>query len=72
MLPYFEQIRLYGFELRKERMREADRWRLLSSPTRPTWLARQGCRLLCRLGGQLIRAGQYLQTLYEPRTLVKA
>jgi hypothetical protein len=73
MLPDFELIRLDGLKLyREQQVREADQWRLLSTPTRPTWLARQGCRLLCRLGGQLIRVGQYLQTLYESRTLVKA
>jgi hypothetical protein len=70
--PYFEQIRLYGYELRKERMREAARWRYVAASAHSTWLARQGCRLLCRLGSQLIRVGQYLQTLYESRTLVKA
>jgi hypothetical protein len=72
MSPYFEQIRLYGLELRKERMREADQWRLSCASVHPTWLARQGCRLLCRLGGQLIRAGQYLQTSYESRSPLNA
>ena len=67
MSPYSEMIRLYGLELRRDRMREADQWRLLSASIQPAWLARQGCRLLCRLGGQLIRAGQHLQTLYESR-----
>jgi hypothetical protein len=65
-------IRLYGLELRRERMREADQWRLCSSSIRPTWLARQGCRLLCRLGARLIRLGHYLQTLYESRSPVNA
>ena len=68
----FEQIRLYGLELRKERMREADRWRRGSALVYPTWLARQGCRLLCWLGSQLIRAGQYLQASYGTRYPVNA
>ena len=72
MSPYFEQIRLYGFELRKERMREADHRRLVSASARPTWVARQGCWLLCRLGGQLVRVGKYLQASYESRSPVNA
>jgi hypothetical protein len=72
MSPYFEQVRLYGLELRKERMREATVWRIRSQSIHTTWLARQGCRLLCRLGAQLIRVGEYLQTLYEPRSTVNA
>ena len=73
MSPDFELIRLDGLKLyREQRMREADQWRLLRTPTRPTWLTRQGCRLLCRLGGQLIRVGQYLEMLYESRTPVNA
>jgi len=72
MSPYFEQIRLYGLELRKERMREADHWRLVSASAHPTWVARQGCRLLCRLGGQLVRVGQYLQRSYESHSPANA
>ena len=76
MSPYFEMIRLHGFEvskeLRKERMREAELWRLYSAYIQPRWLTRQGCQLLCRLGAQLIRVGRYLQTLTESRDLLKA
>ena len=72
MSPYFEMIRLYGLEQRKERMREADQWRLCPPSTHPTWLARQGRRLLCRLGGRLIRVGQYMQTLYDSRDSLNA
>jgi hypothetical protein len=67
MSPYFETIRLYGLEQYKDRRREADQWRLCPPSTHPTWLARQGRQLLCRLGGRLIRAGQHLQTLYDSR-----
>jgi hypothetical protein len=67
MSPYFEMIRLYGYELRKDRLREVARWRLCCQADHPIWLVRQGRRLLCRLGGGLIRAGQYLQTLYDSR-----
>ena len=48
MSPYYEQIRLYGLELRKERMREVEQWRRSCALTHPTWLARHGRRLLCR------------------------
>lgn len=72
MSPCFEQIRLYGLELRKDQMREAEQWRRISASAHPTWVARQGCRLLCRLGGQLVRFGQYLQRSYESRSPVNA
>ena len=65
MSPYYEMVRLYGLNLRQTRMREADQWRLTSASGHLTWLARQRCRLLCRLGGQLIHVGQHLQALYE-------
>ena len=60
-------IRLYGLEQTKERIREAEQWRLCLPSTHPTWLARKGRRLLCRLGGRLIRVGQTMQTLYDSR-----
>jgi hypothetical protein len=66
MSPYSEMIRLYGLEQSKDRMREAEQWRLLPSSIHPTWLARQGCRFLCWLGGRLIRVGQYLQDVWSP------
>ena len=69
MSLHFEMIRLHGLEiskeLRKERMREAELWRLCSTSINPTWLARQGCRLLRRLGSRLVRVGQHLQALSE-------
>ena len=70
MSPYFEQIRLYGYERRKEQMRQAEQWRILPASARSTWLTREGCRLLCRVGGQLIRVGKYLQTWNESRSPV--
>ena len=61
MSPYSEMIRLYGLEQSKDRKREADQWRLCPPSTHPSWLARQGRRFLCRLGGRLIRIGQHMQ-----------
>jgi hypothetical protein len=61
MLPNVELERRYGVERYRDWVREADQWRLGGSFIRPTWLTRQKCWLLCRLGSWLIRMGQYLQ-----------
>ena len=61
MFPNAELERQYVIERYKDRLREADHWRLGESFARPTWLDRQRCWLLCRLGGWLIRTGQRLQ-----------
>ena len=61
MSLYVELWRQYGQECHQDRMREAAQWRLGSLCARPSWLTRQGCRLLCRLGARLVRAGRHLQ-----------
>ena len=66
MSPYSEMIRLYGLEQSKDRRREADQWRLYPPSAYPTWLARQGCRFLCWLGGLLIRVGQTMKEGWSP------
>jgi hypothetical protein len=61
MSLYVELWRQYGHECRKDQLREAAQWRLGSLCARPSWLARQGFRLLCRLGARLVRVGRHLQ-----------
>ena len=63
MLPNAALDSPIRIEQYKDLLREADRWRLAKLFARPTWLARQGCQLLCLLGGGLVRAGRYLQAI---------
>jgi hypothetical protein len=51
-------------ELRRDdERRQAEAWRLWRQVrlAEPSWLARQGCRLLCQLGRALVRAGRQLE-----------
>ena len=48
---------------RQEAMRRAEHWRLvrLATGSRPGWLSRQGCWLLCQLGRTMVGLGRRLE-----------
>jgi len=50
-------------ERRQEMLHDAEMFRLLRQGRRrqQTWIARQGCWILCQLGRWLVRLGQQLQ-----------
>jgi hypothetical protein len=58
---------------RMEAERRALHWRLfrLSRSSRQSWVARQGCHLLCRTGRMLVRLGQQLQRAGVPQAALR-
>jgi hypothetical protein len=52
-----------------EMVREAENWRLVreARQAHPSWLTRQGCRLLGQLGRALIRSGKRLESSSHPQ-----
>ena len=54
---------------RQEAVQVAENWRQLrlARKQRPTWVTRQGCWLLCRLGRLLVALGQRLQAYAPPQ-----
>jgi hypothetical protein len=58
---------------RQEAMRCAERWRLLhlAQGQRQSWAAHNIRRLLCWLGGWMVKVGRWLQEFGAPRTVFR-